>query len=324
MCDAVQRYMAAVRLVPDIELKLFKNRHSASSSNARSPDPRGHRRSRSRSAAVAGFEEDDDLEGTFQRRIAQRGSIIEADNCGAICPFSLLPAELLMTIVKYVVGGELDVRCLEMLSMTSTGFYLLSRDEELWRTICRRVFGEHRLTPQDNSVYACWRQMYICRPHVYLHGVYIGKCTYIRHGEASFQDKFYRPWHIVVYYRFMKFFADGTAIMVTSPENPAQIVPQLKSKSTRLGGVLFGRYWPIGQDRIAVQFCRRCEKSDQRPRRCQRLRQHFIPHEVSLQEFNMELRFGDGKKRSAHCVLQWEKYDCCFQYLQRSNLSEQS
>lgn len=41
--------------------------------------------------------------------------------------------------------------------------------------------------------------------------------------------------------------------MVTSPENPAQIVPQLKSKSTRLGGVLFGRYWPIGQDRIAVQ-----------------------------------------------------------------------
>lgn len=34
MCDAVQRYMAAVRLVPDIELKLFKNRHSASSSNA--------------------------------------------------------------------------------------------------------------------------------------------------------------------------------------------------------------------------------------------------------------------------------------------------
>lgn len=36
-----------------------------------------------------------------------------------------------MTIVKYVVGGELDVRCLEMLSMTSTGFYLLSRQVSL-------------------------------------------------------------------------------------------------------------------------------------------------------------------------------------------------
>ncbi|VDM47815.1 unnamed protein product [Toxocara canis] len=45
------------------------------------------------------------------------------------------------------------------------------------------------------------------------------------------------------------------------------------------------------------------------------MRQQFIPHEVSLQEFNMELRFGDGKRRSAHCVLQWEKYECSFRYL---------
>uniref|UniRef100_A0A183V650 F-box only protein 11 n=1 Tax=Toxocara canis TaxID=6265 RepID=A0A183V650_TOXCA len=234
MCDAVQRYMAA-----------------------NSPDSRGRVRSRSRSDPIDGVEEDSDLEGTLQRRLNDRGTMIEPDRYGDVCPFALLPAELLMTIVKYVVGSELDVRCLEMLSMTCAGFYLISRDEELWRTICQRVFGEHRITSEDETVYGCWRQVYISRPHVYLHGVYIGKCTYIRHGEASFQDQFYRPWHIVVYYRFMKFFADGTALMITSSEKPAQIVSQLKSKSTRLSGVLLGRYRPIGQDRIAAQVSQR-------------------------------------------------------------------
>ncbi|VDK49422.1 unnamed protein product [Anisakis simplex] len=333
--DAVHRYMAAVRLVPDIEFQIFKNRHSRTS-NTNSPDARGGStvpgrvRSRSRSAALNGEdresdEEDADLEGTLKKRIADRGTMIEADISGTVCPFALLPSELLLTVMKYVIGSELDVRCIEMLSMTSAAFYLLSRDEELWRLICLRVFGEHRLTSYltESELFGCWRQMFISQPHVYFHGVYIGKCTYIRHGEASFQDKFYRPWHIVAYYRFMKFFADGTVLMVTSSEKPAQIVSQLKSKSTRLSGVIFGRYRLVGQDMIAAQFVRRCEKSEQRSRRIQRIRQAYIPHEVSVQEFNLELRFGDGKRRSAHCVLQWEKYECSFRYL-NGQISESS
>ena len=45
--------------------------------------------------------------------------------------------------------------------------------------------------------------------HVWSDGVYIGKCTYIRHGEASYQDQFYKPWHLVVYYRYLRLLADG-------------------------------------------------------------------------------------------------------------------
>lgn len=43
------------------------------------------------------------------------------------CPISLLPVELLSALMRYVVGSGLDVRCLEILSMTSVGFYLLAR-----------------------------------------------------------------------------------------------------------------------------------------------------------------------------------------------------
>lgn len=41
--------------------------------------------------------------------------------------------------------------------------------------------------------------------------------------------------------------------MVTSSDPPVQIVSALKSKSTRLNGVLFGRYWSTTQGRIAAE-----------------------------------------------------------------------
>ena len=48
--------------------------------------------------------------------------------------------------------------------------------------------------------------------HVHVHmftvGVYISKTSYVRPGERSL-DNFYKPYHTVVYYRFLRFFPDG-------------------------------------------------------------------------------------------------------------------
>nr|CAD7573265.1 unnamed protein product [Timema californicum] len=46
--------------------------------------------------------------------------------------------------------------------------------------------------------------MFIDRPRLHFNGCYICKTTYIRHGENSFQDQFYRPWHLVEYYRYLR------------------------------------------------------------------------------------------------------------------------
>lgn len=46
--------------------------------------------------------------------------------------------------------------------------------------------------------------MFIERARLHFNGCYISKTTYIRHGENSFQDQFYRPWHIVEYYRYLR------------------------------------------------------------------------------------------------------------------------
>ena len=42
----------------------------------------------------------------------------------------------------------------------------------------------------------------------WLTGVYISKTSYIRQGEKNL-DMCYRPFHVVEYYRYMRFFIDG-------------------------------------------------------------------------------------------------------------------
>lgn len=46
-------------------------------------------------------------------------------------------------------------------------------------------------------------------------GVYISRAAYIRQGEQSL-DTFYSPWHLVEYYRYIRFFPDGSFVMILS------------------------------------------------------------------------------------------------------------
>ena len=49
--------------------------------------------------------------------------------------------------------------------------------------------------------------------------------TYLREGERGFQDnEHFKSWHVVYYYRLIRFFAGGRVIMVTTSEDPATAV----------------------------------------------------------------------------------------------------
>lgn len=66
-----------------------------------------------------------------------------------------------------------------------------------------RVWGVNCGTYAPN--YQSWRDMYIQRPRLRYNGCYISKTSYIRDGENSFQDRFYRPWHLVEYFRYLRY-----------------------------------------------------------------------------------------------------------------------
>lgn len=93
--------------------------------------------------------------------------------------------------------------------------------------------------------------MFIERARLHFNGCYISKTTYIRHGENSFQDQYYRPWHLVAYYRYLRFFPEGLVLMLTTPDEPAQCVGLMKQRTIKNQSVLEGHY-RLKDDRIII------------------------------------------------------------------------
>ncbi|KAM5163136.1 F-box only protein 9 isoform 2-T2 [Mantella aurantiaca] len=226
--EAIKFYRQAMQLVPDIEFKINYNW---------SPDGEGKN-----------FMEDAnddskmaDLLSYFQQQLTFQESALklcQSEYDVTQTHISELPMEVLMYVFRWVVSSELDLRSLEQLSLVCKGFYICARDPEIWRLACLKVWGRNcvKLLP-----YITWRQMFLERPRVRFDGVYISKTTYIRQGEQSL-DGFYRAWHQVEYYRYMRFFPDGHIIMLTTPEEPQTIVPRLRTKNARIDAVLVGHY----------------------------------------------------------------------------------
>eukprot|EP00731_Ephydatia_muelleri_P031420 Em0022g934a len=133
---------------------------------------------------------------------------------------SVLPVDVVQYILRWVVTEQVDMRSLEHFSMVCRGFYLLSRDPQLWRMACRKIWGDCSCAAYCGG----WREMFISRPHLYFNGIYISKTSYIRSGERSL-DTFYKPYHSVVYYRYLRFFPDGSVIgHYTSVEDNVSVV----------------------------------------------------------------------------------------------------
>lgn len=53
-------------------------------------------------------------------------------------------------------------------------------------------------------------------------GCYISKLSYVRPGEKSL-DNFYRPFHVVEYYRYVRFFPDGKSYVYFFPDRKSDL-----------------------------------------------------------------------------------------------------
>lgn len=153
---------------------------------------------------------------------------------------SSLPVEVMLLILKFVVSNDLDLRSLERFGMACKGFFILSRENELWRKACEKVWKNNLLT----QPLLTWRDMFINRSRLRFDGCYISKITYQRLGENSFQDQFYRPLHLIVYYRLLRFFPCGEMIMMTSADDLQMSVNKLQNKraAQQSREILNGKY----------------------------------------------------------------------------------
>jgi F-box protein 9 len=84
-----------------------------------------------------------------------------------------------------------------------------------------------------------WQQMFRRRPRIRFNGCYISTNNYIRPGQASpSQVSWNSPVHIVTYYRYLRFFRDGTVISLLTTTEPVDVVPHLTKEllETHHGG----------------------------------------------------------------------------------------
>ena len=92
-----------------------------------------------------------------------------------------------------------------------------------------------------NSLYeSSWQRMFRQRPRIRFNGCYISTVNYIRPGQASFQLRWDNPVHIVTYYRYLRFFRDGTLLSLVTTTEPADVVHHLTREAQALhkGGAM--------------------------------------------------------------------------------------
>ena len=93
------------------------------------------------------------------------------------------------------------------------------------------------LTPNFSS----YQSMFRLRPRVRFNGLYIATANYTRPGAASTNTiTWSSPVHIVTYYRYLRFYRDGSCISLLTTTEPADVVPffsreALEKKEEKLG-----------------------------------------------------------------------------------------
>ncbi|KAM7360060.1 F-box only protein 9 [Cochliomyia hominivorax] len=269
--DAIPFYRKAVQLEPDIEFKYYEQQKlKTSAQNPHKVALKVNPTPEANTDTNLDLENKDlpeDLYEKFQLDLShnQHGQLIQNSRDPGIIStemhISELPPELLMYILRWVVSNQLDMRSLEQCAAVCKGMYILARDEELWKSACVKVWGHNvgSLTYSTNEEgtaleghcpviprYSSWRQMFIERERVLFNGCYISKTTYLRLGENSFQDQYYRPVQLVEYYRYIRFLPDGTVLMMTSSDEPSQGVTKLKHLNNLRSDILRGHYRLFG------------------------------------------------------------------------------
>nr|XP_022919691.1 F-box only protein 9 [Onthophagus taurus] len=301
--EAIQFYRRAVQLVPDIEFRLEElkrkpkeqlpvtdlNESESNLSESESDDD-------SIDSNVKG-----DLLQTIQKKLNKTNYLCIPKFNSTETHISYLPPEIILYILRWVISSDLDIRSLEIFSQVCRGFYVCARDSEIWKSACERTWGLN--CGNLSKTYLSWRQMFLERPKLYFNGCYISKTTYIRHGESSFQDQFYRPWHLVAYYRYLRFFPEGIVLMLTTPDEPSACVTLLKNRQPKSGtsSVLTGHY-RLKDDTVAIYVNRQETKTFKRSRR-----KDDRENQSSEQTFHLELKIQNHHKRR-HVQLIWTRY----------------
>ncbi|ODV92015.1 hypothetical protein CANCADRAFT_30285 [Tortispora caseinolytica NRRL Y-17796] len=162
--------------------------------------------------------------------------------------FLNLPDEIIESILLHTALN--DIHDFIALINLNKKLNRLGQSAYVWKNIClatylHETFEDHippreliaPYTEQERLVCATsfnsdWKLMYRKRPFIRFNGVYISTCTYQRPGLS--EDTWNAPYHIVTYYRYLRFFPNRSCVSFLSTHEPSEIVPKLSKDNEEL------------------------------------------------------------------------------------------
>ncbi|KAL2369476.1 hypothetical protein RJ035_007218 [Blastomyces gilchristii] len=181
------------------------------------------------------------------------------------CPISKVPSEVLVEILCHV--ALLDPATFGRLSLVCKRLaYHFAHEKHIWRRLCQGPefgFGAmhydfacdvnwHRINSflpkftlfpfgQTHSLQIpkpliSWSQVFQAFPRIRFTGIYISTVNYNRPGaNSSLQNiSWNTPIHIVTYYRYLRFYPDGTVISLLSTTEPVDVVPHISKENLEI------------------------------------------------------------------------------------------
>lgn len=327
--ESIRYYKQAMHLYPDIERQIFREQCEASVklSNANKDTCE-----QSTGNDIEPLDHDIDL--PILEKVKDAFQESSRDGFGCCYPANKLktgamhirdlPHDLILVIFRYVIGEELDLASLESLGLVCRGFYIITHDPSLWRSICYTTWPANTLSVTvqqsgDNLKNMDWKQLYLTRPRVNFDGVYISRTRYIRQGDVGFQDITYRPFHIVRYYRYLRFFPDNRVLLLTTNEEPDKIIPifrhalHAKQFASELS-ILEGTYELIDEDELIIKAERDFTQENNQTQhqtynQRRQARFHWSRQTPLRQNFYMKFRLKTSESRPyTNNVLKWLEY----------------
>ncbi|KAJ5919864.1 hypothetical protein N7454_009699 [Penicillium verhagenii] len=265
--DSLQHYRKAYRLDDSVDMS-YRNKHYAhvwKKAPQPAPTAEAHEAEAVPTTTTAPAEiktiPTKDLIASFaQVPIAQAEPLVE-NTPPPPCPIAAMPSEVISDILRYVAlqdpatFGRVALVCKRMA-------WHFANEQVVWKDVCQSpkfgFAGMHyafacdihghpiytldglRYTPFPEGApleipkpLSSWSQVFQSYPRIRFSGIYISTVNYTRPGaQSTYQTVSWNsPIHIVTYYRYLRFYPDGSVISLLTTTEPVDVVPHISKEN---------------------------------------------------------------------------------------------
>lgn len=142
----------------------------------------------------------------------------------SVCVTSL-PSEVLTAIFSLLEPEQLST-----LAQVCGTFLAYAYDPTHWRRIALRTWPNESVKDLEKQLYKykTWRKLCIQRPSLRTNAIYVTRHQFTKTASRSAAYEPLAPVFLVTYYRFLRFYADGTVVSLTTPDPPEHAFRRLR------------------------------------------------------------------------------------------------